>query len=175
MYFKEQAQTDHFGMLFSSAKLNFHQLVANAFKLLVPICIVILSVQMDLTARTKTEKTIGKNHAWIVKSLNEHLLSLTGSSNTVKFSFNGEYGIYNQNSEWVKEFELKKTESFSAQPDHHTSRELTVLKILKNAVLLGYRDKFDHRSFGKNLITLDSGEIMIEYRESNTSKKRENR
>jgi hypothetical protein len=49
-------------------------------------------------------------------------------------------------------------------PDHHGNVRFTLKKISPAAIFLTYRTSFSHMSFGKNLVTIDEGELEIPLR-----------
>lgn len=64
-------------------------------------------------------------------------------------------------TEFQFDFTLSKPGEVFFSPDHHESRIFTVKRVDPDKVVLQYETEFDHRSFGKNLITTDSGEIKL--------------
>ncbi len=57
---------------------------------------------------------------------------------------------------------LKIGESLQ-RTDHHLNLTLTLKKITDTGANFSYQSKFDHRSFGKNLIEKDQGEFFISW------------
>lgn len=54
-------------------------------------------------------------------------------------------------------------ETLADIPDDHGNMLFTVGKITKEGVYIKYRTEFDHNSFGKNLITIDKGQVFLEF------------
>lgn len=52
-------------------------------------------------------------------------------------------------------------------PDHHGVITWTVTKLNDDGLLFDYRSRFDHRSFGKNLITETRAEISVPWTPQN--------
>lgn len=49
--------------------------------------------------------------------------------------------------------------------DHHAGRRYELAEIGEDGIELVYESTFDHRSFGKNLLSIDRGRIFVPYRE----------
>jgi hypothetical protein len=63
--------------------------------------------------------------------------------------------------EFQFEFTLSKPGEVFYSPDHHGMMIFTVKRITADAIVIGYESSFDHRSFGKNLVTKDEGEFTL--------------
>ena len=111
------------------------------------------------------EKTVGKNQIGMEDYLNAHFITVVPDSGKVRFMTDGSLGIGNWGNSWQSEFSLGVGEKFQARPDHHLSSSFEVRGIGMKGVVLKYQTKFDQRSFGKNLISIDEGEIEISYKE----------
>jgi len=112
----------------------------------------------------RVERTSGANRAEMESLLNNHLISLTRNSNGVSFASDGRVGIRDSAGTWQKAFVLGQGEKFMEEPDHHMSATFEVVNVKAGSVVLKYVSTFDRRSFGKNLITVDEGEIEIPYK-----------
>ena len=64
--------------------------------------------------------------------------------------------------EFVSQFTLSKPGEIFWSPDHHGSATFTVKSITPEGVVLNYRTTFSHLAFGKNLVSIDEGEITLE-------------
>ncbi len=111
------------------------------------------------------ERTAGKNKAGMEQYLNAHLLAVAPDSSKVTFITDGRLGIGDWGKSWQREFALETGGKFQGAPDHHSSSSFEVQTIGARSVLIKYQTKFDHRSFGKNLISIDEGEVAIAYKE----------
>lgn len=109
------------------------------------------------------ERTVGKNKAGMEQYLNAHFLAVTPDAGKVRFITDGRLGIGDWGKSWQREFALETGGKFQAAPDHHSSSSFEVQTIGAQSVLIKYQTKFDHRSFGKNLISQDEGEVEIAY------------
>ncbi len=67
-----------------------------------------------------------------------------------------------QHMTFVSQFTLSKPGEIFWSPDHHGSAIFTVKQIAPEGLVLSYRTEFDSRSFGKNVISIDEGEIKLE-------------
>lgn len=56
---------------------------------------------------------------------------------------------------------LKTGDEFLGLPDDHGSIKYKLLKIDVDGIDMGYESRFDHRSFGRNLITIDKGVVHL--------------
>jgi hypothetical protein len=112
----------------------------------------------------KTESSTGKNKSGFETFLTAHLLTILPNSGKVSFVSDGSLGVRDNAGAWQKEFTLGNGGKFMAQPDHHASSLFEVANIKPSSVELKYVSTFDHRSFGKNLITTDEGEIEISFK-----------
>ncbi len=136
------------------------------FIFLVIVVSIILYVRLETT--TRIEKTFGKNREEIKQLLEEHLVFVSLENGRVHFVSDGKLGIdWGKSAEnpWTTDFSLKKSESFFAYPDKHGSSEFKVLDISPNYVEIEYLNEFDHQSFGKNLISIDTGTVKLSYKE----------
>lgn len=111
----------------------------------------------------KVERTVDQNRAWTEHYLNKHILAVSFSSGRVAFVTDGEVGIFDKDTHWQKEFTLINGQSFQSQPDHHASSIFELKEVKPKGVVLKYSNKFNNVSFGKNLISIDEGEIEVPY------------
>lgn len=54
-------------------------------------------------------------------------------------------------------------QSFS-EPDHHGHKKYTIVKVEEDGVVIEYFSRFDHRSFGKDLIEEDRGTVKLKWK-----------
>ena len=87
--------------------------------------------------------------------LKSHLVSVAKNSDKVHLVTDGKI--------WAREIDLTIGQKLNSSPDHHGSFFYAVKDIAKSGVLVEYETQFDHRSFGKDLITIDKGEFEIGY------------
>lgn len=64
-----------------------------------------------------------------------------------------------------KDFIISEGESFHNQPDHHSSLSYKLKKISSDKITIEYYSSFDHRSFGKDLLTTDTGIVELKCNE----------
>jgi hypothetical protein len=112
----------------------------------------------------KVERTVGKNKSGTEAYLRAHILELYPVNGKASFVTDGELGIDDKGKGWSKEFVLVAGEQFQAQPDHHASSTFEIKAVNSTGVALKYSSKFNHLSFGKNLITIDEGEIELPFK-----------
>ncbi|MBX9689672.1 MAG: hypothetical protein K2X27_23375 [Candidatus Obscuribacterales bacterium] len=105
---------------------------------------------------TETRNTSGEQAKVLSESLKKHILQASASDGKAKLVSDGHYTKAQQ-----KEFFLAVSESFDGPPDRHSSTKFSLKSILPTALKLGYESRFDHNSFGKDLVTIETGEIDL--------------
>jgi hypothetical protein len=73
--------------------------------------------------------------------------------------------------QWSGDFTLRVNETFLHRPDHHQSTTYTLEKIEPTGIVIRYESRFDHRSFGKNLINVNRGTLRLPWKEEEANKK----
>jgi hypothetical protein len=110
------------------------------------------------------ETTSGRNHQQISSHLNEVLREVSlRQDGKVHLRTRGGEALGTSPSDAVREWDLAMGDSF-IEPDHHGTNTYTLKQITASGVVLGYESTFDHRSFGKDLISRDTGQIAIPFR-----------
>ena len=113
---------------------------------------------------TETKQTQAEQANWLVKSLSSHVLEIKESKenreNIGRAQLTSD-GKYTKGPNRDSKFTLAPGESFQGPPDHHSSSTLTMVAIDTKGLKLNYEMRFDHRSFGKDLITIDKGSIVL--------------
>lgn len=108
----------------------------------------------------KIEKTINEQKGWFEKYFTEHVNTIDrANGKTIKLKTDGRI----QSNEGLSEFEVKVGEEFKNPPDKHSRIRYTLKEIHEDGVIVEYESCFGHRSFGKNLMTIDTGEIFVKY------------
>ncbi len=113
---------------------------------------------------TETKQTQAEQANWLVKSLTSHLLEIEESKENSKNTGRAHIvsdGQYTKGPARESKFTLAPGESFQGPPDHHSSSTLSMISIDSKSLKLNYEMRFDHRSFGKDLITIDKGSIAL--------------
>ena len=110
---------------------------------------------------TKTEVTANKNSEAMTSYVNAHMISVAVGSAKVRFVTDGRIIPASHSVAANEPFFIKIGERLRTAPDHHTSTEFVYVGLRDNSVVLEYEQTFDHQSFGKNLITIDRGEILV--------------
>jgi len=136
-------------------------------------CMLILSpavgmepVAWALGDAPKTERSVGEQRQWYEDFFQRSVLSLARNEDRVMFVSDGAFGLRGE-SEWVTSFSLESGGIFYQAPDDHSSCEFKVLELGDEGITLEYTSRFDHRSFGRDLITIDTATIFLEYRPMN--------
>ncbi|KKL96104.1 hypothetical protein LCGC14_1847800 [marine sediment metagenome] len=55
-------------------------------------------------------------------------------------------------------------------PDDHGLTTYTIIRIERDGIVVGYKSTFDHRSFGRNLVTSDKGELELQWFRSSSAR-----
>ena len=111
----------------------------------------------------RTVETEGQSRQWVQASFDRHLNSLTRKDDTVQIGSDGFYVVTtDQRGDTV--FSVGRNEQFRTRPDHHFTTSFQVQQIEYEGVIIRYEHRFDHRSFGKNLITFDRGTVKLKWR-----------
>jgi hypothetical protein len=98
-------------------------------------------------------------------SLEAHVLSVEYRNGLVVFFTDGTYGVpLPKTKRWTDRFEVPVGGHFFRRPDAHSTMTLQIAAIGGEAVELTYTSCFNHRSFGKNEITLDRGRVRLKWR-----------
>jgi hypothetical protein len=112
----------------------------------------------------KVERSVGRDKSRTENYLKAHVLVLYAASGKALFVTDGKLGVYDSGHNWRNEFTLATGERFQAQPDHHASSNFEIKDVNPSGVVLKYSNRFDHGSFGKDLITIDEGEIQLTFK-----------
>ncbi|NBX02957.1 MAG: hypothetical protein EBR02_02600 [Alphaproteobacteria bacterium] len=114
----------------------------------------------------KIEKTVNKDSELLQKNLQESLeyLRIDEKGAHLKMLPN-RMRLFRDTGdstrlERLDDYTLQSGESIRTL-DHHSMLRLTVKSISSSAMVFEYTDTFDHRSFGKDLITMDMGEFTL--------------
>ena len=107
---------------------------------------------------SETKHTQLEQASWLVKSLTNHLLEIKDNKNTAQITTDGQY---TKGSSRESKFSLAPGESFQGPADHHSSSTMNIIAIDGKGLQLNYEMRFDHRSFGKDLITVDKGSVVV--------------
>ena len=118
----------------------------------------------------KKEFTENKEKTWHENQLNQNLTKIKYGKDSIHFISNGRFGVLIEDTNnvgqkhWVSDFYLKRKQSFYNQPDHHATVAYELLDFNENNLSLKYTSSFDHSSFGRDLITIDTGIIKLNYK-----------
>ncbi|MGZ8217195.1 hypothetical protein [Methylomagnum sp.] len=96
--------------------------------------------------------------------LNAHFLSVMPDSGKVRFVSDGTLGVGALGQSWRSEFLLGEGERFMARPHRHGNAIYEVRQINEESIVIRYKTDFDSRSFGKDFISSDTGEVAIPYK-----------
>lgn len=120
--------------------------------------------EATLASETRTTKNVQAK--WFETSLSKHLTSIKLVQGIVQVESDG---TYTRGEKRLTSFSLEPGQCFDGPPDHHASSQIKLVAVGKKSIKLTYQARFDHRSFGKDLITEDSGEINLPLSSSNAA------
>ncbi len=110
------------------------------------------------------EKTYNQQQYWSLNYLNENVLSCQRIQDSVAFRTTAKIGVGIWSKSWNQDFILGREGEFFLSPDHHLKASFRIESIDSAGMRIRYEYQFDHRSFGKDLISIDSGEIQFNYK-----------
>jgi len=110
------------------------------------------------------KKTYNQHQSWSLNYLNENVLSCQQIHDSVAFQTTTKLGVGQWGQSWNQKFILGKEGEFFLSPDHHLKASFRIESIDSAGMQIRYEYQFDHRSFGKDLISIDSGEIRFNYK-----------
>ena len=119
-------------------------------------------VQVDKSMEPEKKMTEGIYLKQYESFFDDHMVSMTRQGENVIFVSDGRFGIRSDHK-WKKSFKMGVGETFNRSFNRHEWCEFKILDILDTEVKIRYESGFDHRSFGKNLVSIDSGIIILKY------------
>ena len=134
------------------------------------ICFGALAADSDQKEADKVERTTNRSNDWLVGFFKGSVLSLSIDENGAHFQTRRDGAKFRlgdpkkrdeMDGGWKFQFTLAKAGEVFYSPDKHGMRIFTVKRITDDSLLLEYLTRFDHRSFGKELITEDTGQIEL--------------
>lgn len=125
----------------------------------------LLLITTGCEAKTRTEITYNEEKDWYQDFFARHLVSAGPLDNKVKIVSDGRFGLRdNESSSFITTFTIANGEKFYCSLDHHAVTTFVVKEIGPDSVTIQYESSFDHRSFGRDLITKDIGTVKIKYK-----------
>ena len=109
----------------------------------------------------RTEVTIDKNPQWHVHFLKARLSAVQREGNQVRLTGS----IYGSPEPLTRVVSTGFQFDF---PDDHGTSSYTIARIEADGVVIDYESTFDHTSFGRRLITRDTGSIKLTWFDSTT-------
>jgi len=105
------------------------------------------------------QQTTGQDHVWHQRFLREHLTLTLLDSNTVEFTSDRLHPAHPTGKDDSK----LRVGSSLIMVDDHASTTYVIRSLAATDAYVDYEAKFDHRSFGKDLITIDTGTVTVPY------------
>ena len=102
----------------------------------------------------KIETTTNVNSQWNVEYYDKHYAVIKKTPDGLIFT----------SSVGDKDTTTLKIGATLDYPDHHSSREVTLVKTDDKGAYFTYESSFNHSSFGKELIEEDSGEFFVPWK-----------
>ena len=112
----------------------------------------------------QTKQTHGQQQSWALDYLNANILYCQRVDDSVSFRTTAKLGIGQWGKSWDQSFILGREGEFLSAPDHHIKVYFRIASIDSAGVHIKYEYRFDHRSFGEDFISIDSGEIQLAYK-----------
>lgn len=134
--------------------------------LLTTCLFMIICMGMEKAPAVEMKETNGVQLKWVRESLEKHLLSIETVKNEVKITSDGQYRKPGESS---LSFFLKRGEKLESS-DHHSRVSAVYVGTAGKSVRFSYEVRFDSRSFGKDQISVDRGEVTLETRTASTPK-----
>ena len=103
----------------------------------------------------------GKEQQWFKDRFEEHLIQLVRVNGQTRFVTDGFFIADRTGTDHPHDFTLGVGGAFCRPPDHHAAVRLWVRQIDDDGVVVEYESRFNHISFGKNLITIDRGTVRL--------------
>jgi len=131
------------------------------------LCLGAWASDSEQSAQVKVEKTANRDKDWLVEFFKGSVLSLSIDGTGAHFQMRRDGAKFclgdpkRHEMEFKFQFTLSKPGEVFYSPDKHGMRTFTVKRITTDSLVLDYGTSFDHRSFGKNLITEDTGQIEL--------------
>ena len=128
------------------------------------IFIICTSLLHAETTPPKIQKTSGEQQEWMQQFLEKHLISIVRNGDKIEIESDGLLGILDSNWNWLTKFILVQFDEFIQRPDHHASTKFKLIEIKEGKIIILYESRFDHCSFGSNLITIDIETVEMKYK-----------
>ena len=106
-------------------------------------------------------ETAGHEARFWQDQLGRHVEEVSPTGTQVHLLSDGTFHAYSARD---GELLLSVGDTFNGPPDHHARCTFTVQAITNQGVTMAYRSEFDHRSFGRNQISVDRGRVLLAWR-----------
>ena len=111
----------------------------------------------------KLEKTQDKQIAVWQEQFDQHLIEIWPKAGKVFVAADGYFRI-NSAGDTSATFILSPGDVFYAQSERHGTATFRLKTIEPDDAVIEYESRFDHRSFGKNLIVVDRGTFKVNWK-----------
>ena len=112
----------------------------------------------------KSEITTNKFQSDMEVLIGSHTVSVQPEAGKVRLVTDGEIGLPSGGTAPSGGLVLGVGDRMVRKPDHHSYTVFKVSEVKAESVILDYEYKFNHQSFGKNLVTIDRGQVEVGYR-----------
>lgn len=130
---------------------------------MVPL-VAVLAVAGCRAGEPRVERTTGKNGEATRAFLDRHFTAVRRDGQNVRFVGDDWFGVGASRAR-TGEFVVPVGGTFQGRRDHHASSRYRVDAVDDAGVTVWYESSFNHSSFGKNLITVDSGTVKLPWRD----------
>jgi len=123
-----------------------------ALSTILALCLFLLGCDGEVSP--KIETTANVNSKWNVEYYDKHYAVIKKTPD----------GLIFKSTIDDKDNTTLKIGASLEYPDHHSSREVTLVKTDDKGAYFTYESSFNHLSFGKDLIENDSGEFFVPWK-----------
>ncbi len=113
----------------------------------------------------KSEISTNKHQAGMAVLISSHTLSIKADAGKIHWVTDGEIGLPSGGTDPSGLMVLKVGDRTVQKPDHHSFTMFEVAEIKEKSVVMDYEYKFNHGPFGKNVITIDRGQVEVDFKE----------
>lgn len=120
---------------------------------------------IDSTEAPSGVRTRNREQHWMQNALDRHILLLQKSGDKVRIVSDG-FLVRTLDSKPASniDFLLPLKGEFYNQPDDHSSMIFRLDEISADGVVIHYESQFSQLPFGKNTVTIDTGEVVLKWK-----------
>jgi hypothetical protein len=112
----------------------------------------------------QTDATSNKNQEAMAAFVNAHTITIAPESDKVRILTDGRLIPSSPTASANESFVVGVGESIKTSADEHAFSIFTYRSARVTSAVFDYETRFDQRSFGKNVVSIDRGEIEVAFR-----------